>query len=135
MLSHLTEGKCWSGTSTSSSTFLSATRHATHAAHAAEAWHTTKTTREALCSSSTTSASAASVHKVAESTVFFHVLCEEHLKNLIRIERHATSATWHTSHVKAHATREACAGSSSGAIISHIIHAHAHVVLLTLIRV
>ena len=132
MLSHLTEGKCWSSTSTSSSTFLSATRHASHAA---EAWHTTKTTREALCSSSTTSAGAASVHKVAKSTVFFHVLCEEHLKNLIRIERHATSATWHTSHVKTHATREACARSSSGAIISHIIHAHAHVVLLTLVRV
>jgi len=132
-MSHLAEGKCWSSSSTAS--LLSATRHT--ATHTTEAWHATETTGKALCSSSSsglsTTATPTSVHKAAKSAVVFHVLCEEHLKNLVRIERHASlSSAWHPSHVKVHATWEACATHSSRAI-SHIIHAHSHIVLLTLL--
>ena len=77
------------------------------------------------------------VHEVAEATTSAaHLLREEHLEDLVRIESHALCSSGHathpahtarhSSHVEVHAAGEASWHSTT---VLHIFHAHAHIVL------
>ena len=98
--------------------------------HIGEARHATETAaREALRSAGS---AAARVHKGAEAAAILHILREEHLEDLVRIEGHSSG---HTSgatatHIKVHAATRETAHTSP---VLHVVHAHATIVLLALL--